>query len=275
MKRAWLGLIMASSLARPATAGEGWDFRLMDVQGSVTVYTQEEPGGAAAQAGLPLEAGDRVSAGPNGSAEIGIGGKSLIALKSGSEIVLSSPQPGGALIELGLGSLLAKLEPLLPGQSLRVRTPTAVAAVRGTEFGVEFSAEEKETLVGVFDEGRVEVSGGSGAMETLQANQETSISEGKPPLQPYVLRRLARQRAFMRAIPKRLRRMAKEWKALPPAQRRALRRRAFEEMRRRKEDRLQRQRLRDRRGPAQKRPRPDQERMERRREEIRRRRRTP
>ena len=114
-----------------------------------------------------------------------------------------------------------------------MRTPTAVAAVRGTEFGVDVAGEE--THVGVFDEGKVEVSGQSGETQTLQPNQETSVQRGRGPAKPYALKRLLRQRRRFAAFRRRALAMRRRWRRLAPARRRALRQRQLSRMRQRRQ----------------------------------------
>jgi hypothetical protein len=153
-----------------------------------------------------------------------------------------------------------------------VRTATAVAAVRGTEFGVEVDGDE--THVGVFDEGKVDVSGeGGAAPELLIANQETRVAKGGKPLHAYQLQRLMRHRALMRGHGRRLAAIRKNWKSLPADQRQELRKKALERMKERRK-RLQEKRKQgverrnERRGPGEQ-QRKDREKRERLRNKIR------
>src|SRR6185369_6738368 len=115
--------------------------------------------------------------------------------------------------KLSAGTFLAKIQKLLAAQSLVVKTPAAVAAVRGTEFGVEIDpANPGESHVGVFDEGKVEVRGQTGAPEIIIGGQETKVTKGQAPLHAYQLARLMKHRAFMRAsMRQRIQRLRKTW----------------------------------------------------------------
>lgn len=274
----WLALAAAPAHSQPAAPPAGsdqYDARLTEVKGEVTLYASDEMEGVPAEKDTPLEPGDRVTTGPDASAEIGLDGTHVISLGASSDFTLESPKRSDSILKLALGSLLAKIQSLAAGQGLRVRTPTAVAAVRGTEFGVDIPAETPdETHVGVFDEGRVEVQGGEGAPELLKSNQETSVRRGQRPLAAYQLRRFVRHRRFMRTFRKRAAALRQRWKALPPEKRRELRRNRFELMRERRQN-LRQERRKAQQGRKPRKPvrkREDQEKMEKRREEIRRRR---
>jgi hypothetical protein len=200
-----------------------YDARITAVTGEVTVYPADgasEP--SAADAGTLLAEGDRVVVSSESTAEISLDGSSLITLGENSDFTLTTLSRTEARLSLAFGSLLAKIQHL-GDDRLRIETPAAVAAVRGTEFGVDFAADGGGAHVGVFDEGRVEV-GGAGGMETLTANQETSVRRGERPLRAQPLRRFAARRELMRAALRRLDVVHRGWRRIPAARRRALRR---------------------------------------------------
>lgn len=226
---------LAQNPAAPAAAAASvpsYDARLTAVTGEVTVFAADAPTQpAAASVGMPLDEGDRVVVAAGGSAEVSLDGASLLQLGENADFTLTSLSRARAELSLALGSLLAKIQKLGVDR-LEVRTPAAVAAVRGTEFGVDAGGAGGEARVGVFDEGRVEVSG-SGAMETLTPNQETSVRPGERPRPagPLSGRFLAR-RAAMRAAVRRLAVVRRGWRRVSAARRREFRRRAFARQRR-------------------------------------------
>jgi hypothetical protein len=225
-------LTLALHSAASAQDAADWDARLGQVKGEVTVYSAGDAAGAAGEEGMPLEKGDRVVTAEGSNAEVVLDGGSLITLREGSDFTIESAAKDDSVFSLALGSLLAKIQKL-GTQRLRVRTPAAVAAVRGTEFGVEVDGED--THVGVFDEGKVEVSGSDAAApELLISNQETRVSKGGKPMHAYQLQRFMRHRALMRAHARRVAMLRKSWKALPPAERKALRAKVLERMRERR-----------------------------------------
>lgn len=225
-----LTLVAAPALAQDAA---DWDARLGTVKGEVTVYSSEgDQEGASGEDGMPLEAGDRVVTAEGASAEVVLDGGSLITLRESSDFKVEATTKNDSVFSLAVGSLLAKIQKL-GEQRMRVRTGTAVAAVRGTEFGVEIEGEQ--THVGVFDEGKVEVTAAEGGpAELLIANQETRVARGAKPLSAYQLQRLMRHRALMRGHGRRLAAIRKQWRALTPAQRLELRKKTQERLRERR-----------------------------------------
>jgi len=231
----------ACVLAGPALAQDAgadhWDARLTAVTGDVVVHPAGGGDEVAGEADMPLEEGDRVTTSADSTAEISLDGQSLISLRENSDFTLENTRKDASIFSLSLGSILAKIEHL-GDRSMSVKSPTSVAAVRGTEFGVD--VEEGGSHVGVFDEGRVEVQGASGGKEVLTPNQETSVARGEAPSRAAPLRRFAARRALMRAHVRRLAVVRRNWRAMPAAQRRAARANAFKRARQRRLNRLRR-----------------------------------
>ncbi|MBI4060111.1 MAG: FecR domain-containing protein [Elusimicrobia bacterium] len=225
-----IGFVLLCLGSAPARAQEeSWDARLAGVSGDVTVVSADGSPEASGEADMPLEEGDRVVVAEGGSAEVSLDGSSLITVRERSDFKIEKTAAGDSSFFLSAGSILAKIQKL-GARRLRVRTPSAVAAVRGTEFGVEVDGEESH--VGVFDEGKVEVTGESGGEpELLISNQETSVRRGGPPAHAAQLRRFMARRAQMRAHGRRIAVIKAKWRALPPALRRETRVRAMERMR--------------------------------------------
>ena len=225
---ATLALSLAAAVSAHAQE-EKWDARLGAVSGDVTVLAADGSPAASGEDGMPLEEGDRVVVAEGGSAEVALDGGSLIAVREKSDFKIEKTAKADASFFLQAGALLAKIQKL-GTQRLRVRTPSAVAAVRGTEFGVE--AEDGESHIGVFDEGKVEVTGDAGGPpELLISNQETSVAKGAAPVHAAQLQRFMAHRAHMRGQGRRLAAIKAKWKALPPDQRRELRKKMMERMR--------------------------------------------
>ncbi len=222
---AFVLLAVASARAQE----ERWDARLSAVSGDVTVIAADGSPEASGEAGLPLEEGDRVLVAEGASAEVALDGGSLITVRENSDFKIEKMEKADSAFFLSVGSLLAKIQKL-GSQRLQVRTPTAVAAVRGTEFGVEVDGENSH--VGVFDEGKVEVTGDAGGPpELLISNQETSVAKGRAPAHAAQLKRFMVRRAQMRGQGRRLAAIRSKWRALPPVQRREMRKKVMERMR--------------------------------------------
>ncbi len=85
------------------------------------------------------------------------------------------------------GKLRIMLKKIYKTESLILKTPTAIAAVRGTDFGV--ITTNLETKIVVFD-GRVEVGAENKDIKKsyiLKKREETSIKKNEPPVMPKIL----------------------------------------------------------------------------------------
>lgn len=258
---------LLSASASAQSDPQRWEARLTAVAGDVAVYGADGSTEAVAGVeGLPLEEGDRVVVSSGSSAEVALDGDSLIALSAGSDFTLSKLSRAEAELSLAAGSLLAKIRSL-GSDRLQVRTVAAVAAVRGTEFGVDVDGGG-QSHVGVFDEGHVEVAGSAGAPQMLAPNQETSVSHGQAPAKPAALSRFAGRRAAMQAHRQRLLAIHRNWRPIPAARRRQMRRQARARQRARRRPRRfsGQRRLRAPRKTSPRRQRPDRPRAQKKRE---------
>lgn len=140
------------------TPGGVWDARLYGYTGSVLVRPAGGKNWANARKGLPLSQGDVVRTGKKSSADISLDGRGMVTLNASTEFDLKTLKRKDSSFALRAGRLIIKITGLKARmERMAVRTPTAVAAVRGTEFGVDYSKDLAETLVNVFEEGQVEV----------------------------------------------------------------------------------------------------------------------
>lgn len=101
---------------------------------------------------------DEINTGNESFCDIKIGG-SIIRIKEKSKLTVSNliRQGGAESTQLGMdmGKMLCKPKKLLKDDSFTIKTPTAVAGVRGTQFTVEIDTL-KTTRIKVFD-GKVQV----------------------------------------------------------------------------------------------------------------------
>ncbi|MBI3565843.1 MAG: FecR domain-containing protein, partial [Elusimicrobia bacterium] len=160
---ATLGLLLAlvlpsvpvSAAAGAAVAGGG----LVYASGPVTV--EDASGPHKAVVNEPLRDGDSVVTGAGATAVIRLIDGSKLKLKETSRIKLSFPKGREQTTDvlLGLGGVFAKVAKRAPGAEFRVRTPTAVAAVRGTRFFTAYgrAAGGARDLWVCVDEGLVDV----------------------------------------------------------------------------------------------------------------------
>lgn len=156
-----------SGLVGTATAGNGVPARALAV-------------------GAALHAGDRVTTGASSRLEIRFSDDSLMVIGESSRVQLKefAPRTGGgsALLELLEGILRIDLAPDSLWRDFDVRTYTAVASVRSTEWVVE--AEPGRTAVFVVS-GSVEVTDPLGRDGVrLDAGFGTDVPFGAPPGEP-------------------------------------------------------------------------------------------
>ena len=212
------------------------DARITSVDGDVTVFYHDQgEQGVDAAADMLLDAGDKVKTGPESRAEVGLDGDSVIEIGPDSEFEVAGLERKNAEFGLNIGSLLSKVRSLFAnGGRMDIRTPTAVASVRGTEFAVEQDAQG-QSHVGVFDEGKVVLSapGGTGGERLLQANQEASVEKGFRPSEVRIgqLKRFKARRARMLAVRRRAQALRKHWEKISPQNRREMRKKLFERRR--------------------------------------------
>ena len=108
--------------------------RIIHASGDVTIASNS--GGRHAKSGAALAADDSVTTGAGAVAVIELPDGSRLKLRESSRVVVTLPGPKSGLTEVFLpfGSVFAKITKRLAGQQFRMRTPSSVAAVRGTEF---------------------------------------------------------------------------------------------------------------------------------------------
>ncbi|MFI5346764.1 MAG: FecR domain-containing protein [Elusimicrobiota bacterium] len=208
-----------------------WDARLTTVDGLVTVVPKDETYPVPAVVGMPLSAGDRILTGEGAHAEVALAAESLIELGPDAVLTVSDIHEKHTFLDLDAGSFVAKFHwDKALGRELEVRTPTTVAAVRGTEFGLTV-APDGETAVAVFDEGRVAVRAKDApavAETMLEAHQETIVTRGLPTtdaregrnyLRVEPLRRMEPYHERVALMRAREHELISTWRRMPEAQR--------------------------------------------------------
>jgi len=103
--------------------------------------------------GAALEAGDRLSTDANGRVRLQLIDGSIINLGSQSEFEIDDVTSGGPGtdreigLELVTGALRAFAAPATPKSRFEIRTPRAITAVRGTEWGILALPTQSDVLV--------------------------------------------------------------------------------------------------------------------------------
>jgi ferric-dicitrate binding protein FerR (iron transport regulator) len=124
--------------ALPASAA-----RVLYTAGSVQVETSGKR--REVKKGAEISPGDAILTGSGALAIIALDDGSRIKLRENSKVVLEQADDKGSRIYLDIGGVFAKIKKLTAGRQFKVRTHSAVAAVRGTEF---FTAYGRKTRRG-------------------------------------------------------------------------------------------------------------------------------
>ncbi len=136
MKKAIFLIFLFTGMLTPAWAQT---MLLEKVKGEVQVLKKGAAGWTAAQDKMPLETGDKIKTGDKSAVTIKWE-KGVINLEEKTEFgVKEYTQKDEQIttsLELTLGKLKAKVDKLNQGSEFKVTTPTSVAAVRGTFFGL-------------------------------------------------------------------------------------------------------------------------------------------
>ena len=154
--------------------------RFAQVHGTVQVLSPGAVEWIDAHTDLPLESGDQIRVGDDGEAEISASQNALWIVQSGSEVVWEHSTSDEGFLTLSQGSLEGKVSHDEVPQHWEFHTPTAVCAVRGTEFALDVSALEGAHL-GVFD-GEVEMKpiDSEEAPYVIHASEEGILRAGHP-----------------------------------------------------------------------------------------------
>lgn len=160
------------------------DYEVVSVKRQLLLTTTagERPLGT----GVTVHSGDELRTGSRSKAELAAPAYAArFSIEAKTRFRLTHDRPG-VLLEIERGSLRAVFGKLT-GDAERERlvtTPSAVLAVRGTDYGVEVE-KDGDTSVVVF-EGTVEVweRGGTGARVRVEAGQTTRVRRGREPSSP-------------------------------------------------------------------------------------------
>ena len=214
-------------------AEQNWDARLKPLSGSVSVKTRDSGEWAEISEETPLESSDEVRTDAEGAAELYLDDKGVYYIGRNTELEVSSIGQQDMSLSVRFGALVAKINKLLNSKfKMEVRTPTAVCAVRGTEFAVEYSRLSKDTGVAVYDEGRLAVtpldeSGAQGTEQVLEKNTELTLAATQKRFHAGPISRMMAHRAKLAGLRTAVRERRRLWKRLSPAARAELRQKAL------------------------------------------------
>lgn len=177
-----LSIFLLTSCAQNKTTGGGTAL-LTYVEGQVEAKISPDASWEQVKAGDTVPEGSVLRTG-QGYADVKFLDEGLIRLKANSVFrLVRLPQKTSdskGELELSAGELLCKFEAMLTGATMEISTPTAIAGVRGTEFGVY--GTQDTTQVGVLS-GTVEVKSATveAAPVIVGFQQKTLVYKGQPP----------------------------------------------------------------------------------------------
>jgi hypothetical protein len=209
-KNIYLLLALLSFLCLPQdafTAGDDLQATLTDFEGDVSYQRAHDKEWFSVETGMPLESGDMIRTGADGSAEILIDDGSLLSLEGNAKIELSglyvdsTSKKIKTKIYLAIGRLFSNITSMMHKESrFDIQTPTAIVGIRGTDFVVEL-ADAEETDVGVFA-GSVYVNSVDDSGNIIKEDEvivtdgmQTTVRKRKKPLLPFAMKdRMLRHR---------------------------------------------------------------------------------
>lgn len=156
------------------------------ITGDVGLLTQGADHWIEPHEGLPLEPGDHIRTGEDGTVELVMSDNALWIVQPKTDVVVEHTEINSGHLDLADGRIIGKVDSKRTAgtvQDWEFDTPAAVLAVRGTEFGITATKQEG-THLGVF-EGKVdfqpaETAEGTQPVTEVPAGRETVSSRGHP-----------------------------------------------------------------------------------------------
>ena len=154
------------------------DATLSKVQGPVFIRAEGASADLPAQGGEELLYGDAVKTGPGGSAHLLIGERGAVLVRENSSFKLEGNSRNTTL-RFAFGEFLIGLRrQLTGGETFKVRTPSAVAAVRGTLFWGKTDEKKTSTYAGF---GHTIAVSAKGKTVLVHAGETTTVPFGEAP----------------------------------------------------------------------------------------------
>lgn len=157
------------------------DATLAGVVGRVSIKAGGDDRYVAAKAGDSLLFGDTVRAGAKSSAHVVLENGPVVLVRERSTFTLQGTRRS-TTVRFKAGEFLVGLKSkLAAGERFRVRTPSAIAAVRGTLFWGRINADKSTDFAAL--ENEVAVTAAKKTV-TLKPGQKTSVPFGQAPAEP-------------------------------------------------------------------------------------------
>ncbi|MBI3297069.1 MAG: FecR domain-containing protein [Elusimicrobia bacterium] len=187
LARPLFALALVSTLALPSRALFGWGEKpaesgplgavLTEVAGTVTLKRASGGDYAPAASQTPIETNDTIKVGKDGRAVLMFLDGSKMELRSESVFAVLAHTPKKVEVKIDVGTLKFWIKKVAQRRSYKMRTPTAVASVRGTEGQLDVSPDGDTTLK--LTEGRVDFADNRGNNVTVNANEQITSTDDK------------------------------------------------------------------------------------------------
>lgn len=130
-----------------------------------------------ANLGTILKAGDIIDVAKNSQVSIELNGTGLLKISERTRFQIPRAEEAKektSKVTLFFGGLWVKAQKLLKGESFEIKTPTATAGVRGTEFGTGFEPSSDEAM-----EQLASMESDDAGFEAIDGSTEVDVSEGE------------------------------------------------------------------------------------------------
>lgn len=175
----FFSLLLAASFSAPALAA---DAALAKLSGPVSIRPEGAKRFSKAKGGEELIFGDSIRVGKGGVAHIVLPGRGAILLREETVMILQGSSRRTSL-SFAFGEFLIGLrQKLEKGHSFKIRTPAAVAAVRGTLFWGKSDKADKSTTYAGF--GHTVAVTAAGKTVVLEPGKTVAVAFGQAPAEP-------------------------------------------------------------------------------------------
>lgn len=147
----WMAAVatLSASLLPPPAAAQTSDAVgvVTTLDGRATVARPAQPGPLTLKFKDDVFGRDRISTQENSLVRVLLGGKAILTVRELSQVTIHE-EPGRAVVTLPDGKVVLAVQKqrMRPGESIEIRTPNAVAAVRGSLISVERNAAQDYTI---------------------------------------------------------------------------------------------------------------------------------
>lgn len=140
------------------------EVEVISFSGSVQVRLSTKNDYSPVEAGMLLQSGDAIKTGPDSQVELGFDEKDQNVVRVEADTSVTLLLNGDEKIELLEGEVFSLVRDLPSGSAFEIKTPTAVAGARGTEWVTKVQGEEtvveayqdQPYVKGIDEQGRVE-----------------------------------------------------------------------------------------------------------------------